>query len=80
MTTSILTTTSEVVDALGGTRAVAALTGRTGTAVSNWKARRRFPPETYVLLSHELLNLGLQAPARLWKMEAPHVRQPNEAA
>lgn len=63
-----LTTTGEVIDALGGTAAVARLFGRSMTVVSNWKAGGCFPANTYVVFQRELAKLGLIAPDRLWRM------------
>lgn len=62
--------TSPVIDALGGTSVVARLTGRGPSAVSNWRLRPRFPPNTYLAMSQALLVQGSFAPAWLWDQEA----------
>lgn len=63
-----LTTTSAVMDALGGNVPVAELTGRTPTAVSNWRRFDAFPANTYVALTQALDAIGRRAPASLWSM------------
>ena len=63
-----LTTTTEVVDALGGISAVAALTGSKYTAVHNWRVGPRFPARTYLAISAALAAREMAAPATLWGM------------
>lgn len=46
-----------LIDALGGTFAVAEITGLKPSAVSNWKARGRIPPKEYLLLSRHLVSM-----------------------
>jgi hypothetical protein len=65
------TPTAEIVETLGGTRAVAELTGVTYSAVANWIMFEKFPPNTYVMMKDELEKLGLDAPPALWKMKLP---------
>jgi len=62
-----LTTTSRVIDRLGGNKDVAALTGSTDKAVSNWR-RSKFPAASYVTLKGTLMDMGLHAPDTLWTM------------
>jgi hypothetical protein len=66
-----LVTTGEVIDALGGTAAVARMLGRSMTVVSNWKAGGCFPSNTYVVFQLELSKLNAAAPDRLWRMIEP---------
>jgi hypothetical protein len=68
--TKHLKTVEEVIDELGGLKAVAALTGRTGSpsVVWNWKDRQRFPATTFVTLQTALQTRGLSAPHDLWRM------------
>ena len=61
-----LTTADEVIDALGGTAAVAGLTGRGVTAVCNWRVEDRFPANTYLVMTKALRRERLGAPAELW--------------
>lgn len=58
-------------DALGGTRAVADLTGRTYPAAFNWRSFQTFPADTYVVLTAALRDKDLTAPDSLWGMVAP---------
>lgn len=70
MSSDELPTVSAVVDALGGTKAVAALTKRKwDSAVSNWKAENAFPTTTYFVLKSALQERGKTAPDRLWRIE-----------
>ena len=78
-----LTTVDEVIDALGGTSETAKLVGRNSQAVSNWRARKQIPPETFVVLSAELRSRALSAPVSLWGMVEPKAdaaAQHSEAA
>jgi hypothetical protein len=63
-----LHTANAVVVALGGTRAVAELTGRSDPAVSNWRKADSFPANTYLLLKAALEAKGVTAPDTLWGM------------
>ena len=64
-----LATTIEVMDALGGVKAVAALTKRTYNAAHNWRSSERFPSNTYVTLTRALEAKGKTAPPSLWGMQ-----------
>jgi hypothetical protein len=66
-----LTTTSEVIDALGGNPAVADLTSSTTKAVWNWRGFETFPSNTYVAMTKALAAIGKTAPASLWGMKQP---------
>lgn len=67
-----LTTTSEVVKALGGLQKVAELTGRGRTnVVWNWTATTHFPPDTFLVMQAALERQGKSAPASLWRMIEP---------
>lgn len=63
-----LTSADEVIDALGGTFAVAriAALGIKPQGVSNWRQRKRLPAEKYLLISAELRQRGFSAPASLF--------------
>jgi hypothetical protein len=66
-----LRTTSEIINALGGNKAVAALLPDTqADAVSNWR-NSRFPANTYVALKSALKHRGFCASDRLWNMKLP---------
>jgi hypothetical protein len=64
-----LETVGEVVDALGGTGAVADMVNNTDAAVSNWRSAGRFPANTYILIRGELKKIGRRAPDSLWSMK-----------
>ena len=64
----VLTTTVAVIDALGGTKTVAQLTGREYGAAHNWKSFETFPPDTFLVMTKELEQRGKSAPASLWRM------------
>jgi hypothetical protein len=66
-----LSTTREVMEALGGTSAVAKLTGRTYPAAFNWLDFKTFPSNTYVAMTTALAAQGKTAPASLWGMVEP---------
>jgi hypothetical protein len=75
-----LTTTSDVMDALGGNLAVAELTQSTVKAVWNWRGFETFPSNTYVAMTEALLAKGKSAPASLWGMKMPANSEPERAA
>jgi hypothetical protein len=64
-----LSTTSEVIEALGGTSAVAALFGCGVRAVGNWRCAGIFPLHTYHEMMPLLLAKGMSAPRSLWRFE-----------
>jgi hypothetical protein len=66
-----LTTFDEVAAALGGMSALARLTGRKLTAVSNWRCQNggRFPTRTYFVIEQALNARGLSAECRLFAFE-----------
>ena len=63
-----ISTTREVIDALGGNGAVANITGSTAKAVWNWRKANIFPAHTYLLITNALKRRGLIAPSGLWRM------------
>lgn len=74
-----LTTAGAVIDALGGTTALARLTGNKAQVVSNWRSFGRFPPRTYLFLTGALAEIGKSAPDHLWGMDPPPARRPEQA-
>lgn len=70
---SELTTTNEVIEALGGVASVARLTGRKYSAAHNWLSFETFPSDTYVVLIEALRSVGRTAPPSLWRMTAREV-------
>lgn len=75
---SELNTTVEVIEALGGLRSVAALTGRKPGAAWNWKKSPTFPSDTYVVMQDEIARMGHSAPPSLWGMVAPDLQPRSE--
>lgn len=73
-------TATEIIDALGGTSAVADLTGSSATAVSNWRAVNRLPSNTYLVIKDALARLGRVAPDHLWSMREPPTKRKRERA
>jgi hypothetical protein len=71
------TSTSQIIQALGGSAATAALTGRRPSAVSNWRRNDHFPANTYVTLRDALAALELEAPDWLWDMGPRAHRKPR---
>jgi hypothetical protein len=64
----MLKTHKQVIDALGGTKAVAELTGSTYAAAWNWGKKQypKFPAAHYLKMKIELDRLGLKASTKLW--------------
>lgn len=60
MTHRILNTITEVVDAFGGTKALAMWTGTGESAISNWIARGEIPPGWHYRLHMEALDRGFE--------------------
>lgn len=53
-----LQTASDVINAIGGTAATAALTGRKMPAVSNWRKSNRIPSELFLVVSQAIEQRG----------------------
>ena len=66
-----LHTTSDVINELGGLKAVAKLTGTNNKAAWNWRSFDSFPSNTYLVMIEALRERGKTAPASLWSMRAP---------
>lgn len=65
--TEVLTTVDEVIDCLGGNKAVADEVGlRTYQAVWEWRNRGIIPARFYQLMIDRLRALGKSADPRLW--------------
>jgi hypothetical protein len=60
----------EVIEKLGGPKAVAELTNRTGSpsVVPNWVKRNKLPAKTFTTMQAALQARGLSAPNDLWGM------------
>ena len=57
----MLKTVEEIVEAVGGNLAAAALAGVSAPAISNWKARRQIPADQYLVFTEALNRAGKQA-------------------
>ena len=72
-----MSTTTEVIRALGGPREVARLVTSSGyragyNAVTNWKSRGKFPCETFLIMTTALADRGLDdADPALWGIITP---------
>lgn len=64
-----LTSVSEIVDALGGTKAACAILGVGQSAIGNWRGANLLPSHTFSVISEELLKRGLSADLGLWRWE-----------
>jgi hypothetical protein len=72
MVTRNLQTVEQVIEALGGFKAVGELTKRnSANAAWNWKERNAFPTNTYVIMKGALKEIGAKAPDSLWNMVEP---------
>lgn len=73
----VMSTTSEVIRALGGPREVARLVTSYGyragyNAVTNWKTRGKFPCETFLIMTSALRERDLgEADPSLWGIIPP---------
>jgi hypothetical protein len=74
---TFLLTVDEVLDALGGDKAVGALFGYSTETATNWRRRGYMPPNTYVTIIARL-KPKFSAPASLWRMAEPKVSTPPE--
>jgi hypothetical protein len=64
-----ITTTSDVIRALGGTKAACEILGVKQQAISVWRVTGVLPPHTFPIISQELLKRGLSADLSLWRWE-----------
>ena len=64
-----LSSTVEVMQALGGIGAVAELTGSGYSAAENWSRSETFPARFFLVMWLELLARGFSAPPSLWKQD-----------
>jgi hypothetical protein len=62
-----LSSVSEVIQALGGTKAVAQLFDLREAAVGNWRIANAMPPHTFTKIQAELIRRGTSADINLWK-------------
>ena len=62
----MLETVDALVEALGGTTAVAAIIGVGPSTVSNWRTWNRIPPRLFFKIEDEALRRGLAVDRRLF--------------
>lgn len=74
----MLSTVGEIIDALGGTAAVATLCGVGETAVSNWRSRREIPADKFMIFTAALGAAGKTVNPSVFGFEAP--RRPDVEA
>lgn len=70
-----LETTVQVLDALGGDRAVSALTGADYKNVETWKRSKTFPARYFLVMFWALRGTNYSAPPSLWRQVEPAARQ-----
>lgn len=64
-----LRTVEQVIETLGGHKAVAELANCSSpSVVPMWKSRKKFPSWTYTVILPALQAKGLSAPNKLWGM------------
>lgn len=66
----MLTTVDDVIEALGGTAAVAGLAGVGSSAVSNWRERGKIAPDNFLLISEALRAKGAEASPAIFGFKA----------
>lgn len=64
-----LTSVSEIIKALGGTKAACVILGVGQSAIGNWRGANRLPPHTFPTISQELLKRSLAADLELWRWD-----------
>lgn len=65
----MLNTVEQVIDALGGTSAVASITRNTDPAVSNWKQRGWIPSSHYLRIRNALVERDLDVDPAVFRMD-----------
>jgi len=66
----MLKSVEEVVEAVGGNSAAAALAGVSAPAISNWKARGQIPAEKYFVFVEALSRVGKRADPTVFSFAA----------
>jgi hypothetical protein len=71
-----LHTTADVIEALGGLRAVAGLTGAAYKLVSGWGRAKNFPSRYFLVMTWALQKKRLRAHPSLWgQVTIPEMKQ-----
>lgn len=71
MSSRSIKTVNGVIDALGGTGAVAEMMSKKSQHVSNWRAVGRIASSTFLEFQDELDARNLKAPPMLWGIKEP---------
>jgi hypothetical protein len=66
MKRKLVKSTSEAIDALGGTAKAAAALGRSKQSISNYRVARRLPPELFLLATKALEDAGYRVRPQLF--------------
>ncbi len=66
-----LETAGDVIDAIGGTAETGRITGQALATVSNWRSRKRIPPEHFLRVSQALRALGKTVTPDVFGMSEP---------
>lgn len=74
----MLKSPSEVIDALGGSSALAVVLGVGQTAVSNWRSRGAIPPEYFLTITEALTGLGKVADPAVFGFKPAGAREVAE--
>jgi DNA-binding transcriptional regulator YdaS (Cro superfamily) len=69
-----LATVDDVIEAVGGTAAAAALAGVKPPAASNWRARGRIPPGKSMIFAEALKQRGKEANPSVFGLEIVEAR------
>lgn len=64
-----LTSVSEIVEALGGTREACLIFDVGQSAIGNWRGANRLPAHTYPTVQSELMKRGLSADLSVWRWD-----------
>jgi hypothetical protein len=64
-----ITTTADVISALGGTKSACEILGVKQQAISVWRVTGLLPPHTFPIISQELLKRGLAADLSVWRWD-----------
>ena len=70
-----LPTLCDVHRELGGTVAIARITGKSAGSISNAKRRGFYPRDAYAVMRAEMERLGFRAPASLWRQVEPQTHE-----
>lgn len=73
-----LSSTNDIISALGGTRSVCDLLGVKSGAVSVWRTQNLLPPHTYPTIQTELMKRGLTADLSVWRWDRRNKKAANE--